>query len=301
MAVWSLFQSASVSNTGSTQSPEFASCLCPCCRGRRTLAETWHNKRSRSVEDIIYGLMSLPRKTLNMIEQLICERLENNTFRLRSANVELPRRKGCQPSPFMLEQEQMVVGWEASGGVGPHWGAERCCCEGTSCSEWWRPSIVSVGTHLGRFLLMDWSWCDGFRWGCWSTVGWAAQWRWRGQSGPESTSLGGDSKSKSSWAVPDTPMAPSPGLKAAVGGRKVATTEQRCQEGQGKAGREGKGKGMERERDAKGGGGRENHCNNIIGRCRNPPWHHAFYAVLRDGQQWQAFWRRICKWPWCTA
>lgn len=62
------------------------------------------------MEDIIYGFMSLPRKTLKMIEQLICERLENNTFGLKSANVELPRRKGCQPSLFMLEQEQMVVG-----------------------------------------------------------------------------------------------------------------------------------------------------------------------------------------------
>lgn len=36
---------------------------------------------------MMYSLVSLPRKTLKKIEQLICERLENNVLCLKSASV----------------------------------------------------------------------------------------------------------------------------------------------------------------------------------------------------------------------
>lgn len=51
---------------------------------------------------MMYSLVSLPRKTLKKIEQLICERLENNVLGLKSASVELPRKEGVSPVPLCL-------------------------------------------------------------------------------------------------------------------------------------------------------------------------------------------------------
>lgn len=51
---------------------------------------------------MMYSLVSLPRNTLKKIEQLICERLENNVLGLKSASVELPRKEGVSPVPLCL-------------------------------------------------------------------------------------------------------------------------------------------------------------------------------------------------------
>lgn len=91
-------------------------------------------------------------------------------------------------------------------------------------------------------------------------------------------------------------MASRLGLKAAVEGRKVATTGQRdVRKGTARQGGERKGRGRRKERKKEGRGWKTIVICNIVGRSRKHGVMESFYVVLRDGQQLQAFWRRIRK------
>lgn len=81
----------------------------------------------------MYSLILLPRKTLKMIEQLICECLKKKKKTkkkpgLKNARVELPRKEGLGPIPFCSEESS----WPGSEQHQEVWvtaaRAKSCCC-----------------------------------------------------------------------------------------------------------------------------------------------------------------------------